>query len=129
MSRYDPTDRNLVRMELRRFQSRCEAQEGTIRRADTIHEVSRLATVIIPFVLAEETDALDMRRQVKLTAEAQARDLFEAMLDQLVKTEPFARDKLRRSMEEEIHLFTGALNALRTWAYARLSAVEQTLRD
>ena len=60
MSR-DPIDRNMLRMELRRFQTRCDALEGTIRRADSLRQVARLGSVAIPFLLSEETGALDAR--------------------------------------------------------------------
>ncbi len=129
MSRYDPIDRNLVRLELRRFQTRCEAQEGTIRRADSLHEVARLTSIVLPYLLAEETQALDARRQLRQTAEDRAREIFESLLDRLSKAEPFARDKLRHSINEEVLQLTGSLSALRPWAYTRMGVVEQSLSD
>ena len=44
MALRDPTDKNLQRMEARRFAARCEAQVSSVERADTLREVSRLAT-------------------------------------------------------------------------------------
>jgi hypothetical protein len=129
MAQHDPVDRNLLRMELRRFQTRCEAQEGTIQRADTVREVARLAILSIPFPLSEETAALDVRLQVRRTAEQKARDLLEALFDQLVKAEPVRRDKLRHNIHEEFLQLTGPLVSLRIWAQARLNAVEQMLPD
>jgi hypothetical protein len=127
MSGKDPIDRSLRRMEMRRFLTRCEAQEGTIQRADTLHEVARLATIAVPFPLTEDTDAMDARRHVKKIAEERARELFENLLDHLIKAEPFAQEKMLNTIGEEILQFGGGLSALRTWAYARLAAVEQTL--
>ena len=129
MAQHDPVDRNLLRMELRRFQTRSEAQEGTIQRADTVREVARLATLTIPFPLSEETAALDARLQVRRTAEQKARDLLETLFDQLVKAEPVRRDKLRRTIQEEFLQLTGPLVSLRIWAQGRLNAVEQMLPD
>lgn len=123
----DPVDRSMIRMEVRRFQNRCEAQEGTIQRADTLREVSRLASVSIPFPLTEETAAIDARAQVRRTAEERARELIDVLLDQLVKSEPLMRDKIRRAIDEEFLQLTGPLNGLRTWAHGRLAAVEATL--
>lgn len=127
MARSDPVDRNMLRMELRRFQSRCEATEGSIRRADTIRAVVRLSKVPIPFPLSEETQALDVRAQVRRTAEEKARELLETMFGLLGKVEPMARDKIRRSIDEEIQQLSGPLSALRVWAQGRLLVVEQGL--
>lgn len=129
MSRYDPVDRNLIRLELRRFQTRCEAQQGMIRRADTIHELIRLGSIPLPYMLVEETEALDARRQLKQTAEDRARELFEALLDRFAKAEPIAREKLRRAIDEDVLLFSGSLANLRAWAFHRIASVEQALPD
>lgn len=127
MASRDPIDRNLIRMELRRFTTRCEAQEGTIQRADTLREISRLATIPMPFTLSEETGALDARRQLRRVAEDRAREVLEGMFDQLIKAEPHARHRIRHALDEEFMQLTGPLNELRVWAQARRLAVEQTM--
>jgi hypothetical protein len=128
MSR-DPVDRNMLRMELRRFQTRCDALEGTIRRADSLRQVARLGNVVIPFLLAEETGALDARGQVRHTAEERARELINELLKHFEKVEPYARDKVRYQIEDELLNLVGPLNALRNWAQGRLTMVEQALRS
>jgi hypothetical protein len=127
MARTDPVDRNLLRMELRRFQTRCEAIEGSIRRADTIRAVVRLAKIAIPFALIEESEALDTRAQVRRTAETKARELLETQFSLLGRAEPMARDKIRRGLDDEIQQLNGPLNPLRIWAQSRLLVVEQGL--
>ncbi len=129
MSSRDPVDRSLRRMEVRRFTTRCEAQEGSIQRSDSLHEVSRLATIPIPFPLTDDSDALDARRHVRKVAEDRARELFDALIDHLLKAEPLAQEKLRRSIGEEILFFTGGLSELRTWAYGKLAAAEQIIQS
>ncbi len=129
MAQYDPVNRNMLRMELRRFQTRCEATEGTIRRADTIRAVVRLAKIAIPFPLNEEVEAIDARAAVRRVAEIQAREIFETMFDRLSKVEADQRDRLRRIIQEEFLQLTGPLNPMRVWAQGRLNAVEQMLDD
>ena len=128
MSR-DPIDRNMLRMELRRFQTRCEAQEGTIRRADTLRAVARLGKMAIPFPLSEETAAMDARAQVRKTAEERSRELIEDMLRRLEKSEPQMRDKLHRQFEDEVLNLTGFLIPLRNWAESRWNLVMQSFRQ
>ena len=127
MATRDPIDRNLIRMELRRFQNRCEAQEGAIRRADSLREVARLGVIAIPFQIGEETGALDARAQLRRAAEDRARELVEEMLDRLIKAEPSARDKIRRTIDDALLNISGSINAVKPWAHSRLTAVEQTL--
>ncbi len=129
MSTRDPVDKSLLRMEVRRFQTRCEAQEGMIARADSLHEVARLATIPIPFPLTDDTAALDARRQVKRQAEERAQILIEEMFGRLAKAESFAQEKQLRSIQEEFLQLTGSLAHLRTWAYARFNSVQQALRN
>ncbi len=129
MATRDPVDRNMVRMELRRFQTRCEAQEGAIRRADTLREVARLTLIPVPFQIMEETVALDARAQLRRTAEERARELVEDQLGQLVRAEPYLRDKIRRLIDDELLNLAGPLAGMKPWAYMRVAAVEQTLTN
>lgn len=127
MAHYDPISRSMLRMELRRFQTRCEALEGTIRRADSVRRVAHLSKVAIPFVLIEETDALDVRAQIHRTAEEKARELLMDMIGHYQKAEPILRAKLKRQIEDDILQLTGPLNTLRTWAQSRLTAADHML--
>lgn len=122
----DPVDYNMQRMELRRFQSRCEAQMGTIQRADSLRAVSRLANMPVPFPLTESTDAIDARNEVRRYAEERARELINEFLERLSKVEPMMREKIRRMIDEEFLQLTGPLTNLRVWAHGRLAAVENT---
>jgi hypothetical protein len=126
MAQYDPVNRNMLRLELRRFQTRCEAQQGTIRRSDSIRTVARLGKIAIPFALAEEQLALDTREEVRKTAELRARELLEDLFSHYLKVEPHVRPKIKRTIEDEILQLSGFLNPLRVWAQGRLVTVEQT---
>jgi hypothetical protein len=127
MSRQDPTDRSLLRMELRRFQARCESQTGSLRRADTIRAVVKLALIPIPFPLSEDDGALTARAQLRRDAEERARELINEQMDQLLKCDPLIRDKVRRGIDDALQQLTGPLSALRVWAQGRLLATEQQL--
>jgi hypothetical protein len=126
MAQFDPVNRNLIRLELRRFQTRCEAQQGTIRRSDSVRTVARLGKIAIPFALAEEQLALDAREEVRKTAELRARELFDDLFSSYLKVEPHVRPKIKRTIEDEILQLSGFLNPLRVWAQGRLVTVEQT---
>lgn len=128
MSR-DPIDRNMLRMELRRFQTRCDALEGTIRRADSLRQVARLGSVAIPFLLSEETGALDARAQVRHTAEERARELINEMLHRFEMLEPYARERARYQIEDELLNLVGPLNTMRNWAQGRLAMADQAMRS
>jgi hypothetical protein len=127
MAQHDPVNRSMLRMEVRRFQTRCEAQEGSIQRADSIREVAALAKISIPFPLTEEPEALDARAQIWRTADEKARELMEELLGRFLKAEPILRDKIKRQIQDEMLQLTGPLNGLRTWAQGKLTAAEQML--
>ena len=119
MALRDPVDKNMLRMEARRFAARCEGQVSLIERADTLREVSRLATLImVPFSLVEDDTARDGLRLVQTRAEDRARELIQ---DQI---QNFAR-KLKRTMHDAWTNLTGPLGHLRAWAQNKLLAAEQ----
>lgn len=127
MARADPAERALIRLELRRFESRCDAQEGLIRRADTLREVARLANIAIPYKLANEFEARDHQRRVNLVAEERARELIVELVDLFSRSEGEFREKLRLKMRDDWANLTGPLGHLRSWANNRLQVAEQNL--
>ena len=126
MALRDPVDKNMLRMEARRFAARCEGQVSLIERADTLREVSRLAILItVPFSLIEEDSARDGLRLVQTRAEDRARELIQEQLQHFTRAEENQRDKLKRSMQDAWTNLTGPLGHLRTWAQSKLVTAEQ----
>lgn len=126
MALRDPVDKNLLRMEGRRFAARCEAQVSSIERADTLREVSRLATLIVlPYVLAEDYNARDALRLVETRAQDRARELIQDQIQNFARAEENQREKQKRAMLDAWSNLTGPLSHLRTWAQSRLAVAEQ----
>lgn len=125
MARADPAEHALIRLELRRFESRCDTQEGLIRRADTLREVARLAHVAVPYRLAGEFEARDHQRRVSLIADERARELIVAQVDLFSRSADDFREKLRLKMRDDWANLTGPLGHLRSWASNRLQVAEQ----
>ena len=126
MALRDPTDKNLLRMESRRFVTRCEAQVSSVERADSLREVSRLATSItLPYSISEAYEARDALRLVQTRAEDRARELIQEQLQHYARADENQREKLRRAMQDAWANLTGPLGHLRTWAQSKLVAAEQ----
>jgi hypothetical protein len=125
LARADPTEQALIRLEMRRFTARCEAQEGLIRRADTLREVARLASIAVPYKLAAEYEARDCQRRVATVAEERARELIVEQVELFSRGESDFREKQRLKMREDWANLTGPLGHLRTWANNRLQVAEQ----
>lgn len=125
MNRSDPAEQALIRLELRRFVSRCDAQESLIQRADSLREIARLIAISIPYKLSNEYEARDLQRKVVQMAEQRARELIAEQIDTFIRGEPSFRDKMRSKMREDWGNLTGALGHLRTWAQNRLNVAEQ----
>ena len=129
MALRDPVDKNLLRMEGRRFAARCEAQVSSLERADTLREVSRLATSItLPYPIAEDYAARDALRLVRLRAEDRARELIQEQIQNFARAEENLREKQKRTMLDAWANLTGPLGHLRTWAQSKLTAAEQQNR-
>lgn len=125
MALRDPVDKNLQRLEARRFAGRCEAQVLSIERADTLREVGRLAGMIsLPYSLGADETARDALRQVQLRAEDRARELIQEQLHNLDRAEGIKRDNLKRAILDTWSNLTGPLGHLRSWAQTRLFEVE-----
>lgn len=124
----DPIDRNLLRLESRRYVTRCDTQVALIQRADTLREVSRLANIALPYSLTEDQTARDAQRLVVNTAEDRARELISEQIAIFVKAEPIARSKLKSAMVDTWANLTGPLGHLRPWALSRLANAEQSLQ-
>ena len=125
MGRADPAEQALIRLELRRFASRCDLQEGQIRRADTLREVARLATIALPYKLSDEPQGRDIQRRVTLVAEDRARELIQEQIEHFNRAEGDFKENLRGKMREDWSNLTGALSHLRTWAASKLVVAEQ----
>lgn len=129
MALRDPVDKNLLRMEARRFGARCEAQISSIERADTLRELSRLATSLtLPYAIAEDYTARDALRLVGTRAADRARELIHEQIQNFVRAEDNQREKHKRIMLDTWANLTGPLGHLRTWAQSKLAAAEQQNR-
>jgi hypothetical protein len=126
MSFRDPADRNLLRMEGRRFATRCEAQVSSLERADTLREVSRLASSItLPYAISADYTAQDALRLVQTRAEQRARELIQEQIQNFARAEENLREKQKRAMLDSWGNLTGPLGHLRTWAQSKLMVAEQ----
>ena len=126
MALRDPVDKNMLRMEARRFVARCEAQVSSIERADTLREVSRLTTsIMLPYSLTADDLSRDSLRLVQTRAEDRARELVQEQLQNLARADENQRAKHRRAMLDAWANLTGPLGHLRTWAQSKLMAAEQ----
>lgn len=122
----DPVNQNLLRMESRRFVALCQAQISSIERADTLREVSRLATSItLPYAISSDYTARDELRLAQTRAEDRARELIQEQIQNYSRAEDNQRDKQKRAMLDTWTNLTGALGHLRTWAQNRLMVAEQ----
>ena len=129
MALRDPADKNLLRMEGRRFAARCDAQVSSIERADTLREVARLATSLtLPFAISEDYTARDALRLVQTRAEDRARELIQEQLQNYVRAEEILREKQKRAILDSWANLTGPLGHLRTWAQSKLLAAEQQIK-
>lgn len=125
MALRDPVDKNMLRMEARRFVARCDIQVSSIERADTLREILRLATMItLPFSIAEDEMARDALRLIQLRAEERSRELIQEQIQNFVRAEENQREKQKRAMLEAWTSLTGPLGHLRTWAQSKLMAAE-----
>jgi hypothetical protein len=129
MAAIDPIARKFLQLESRRFVARCEGQLALIQRADSLREVSRLATMPLPYSLTEDQAARESQRQVTNTAEDRARELIAEQIARFAKAEPLALGKLKRIMLDDWANLTGPLGHLRPWALSRLNQAEQALQD
>lgn len=126
MALRDPVDKNMLRMEARRFAARCEGQVSLIERADTLREVSRLSTSIaLPYSLTADDVSRDALRLMQTRAEDRARELIQEQLHNLARAEENQREKHKRSMLDAWANLTGPLGHLRAWAQSKLAAAEQ----
>lgn len=126
MARGDPTDQALIRLELRRFSARCDGQEGLIRRADSLREISRLATIAAPYRIAGELEIRDIQRRLAQAAEERAREIIQEQIDNYLRAEPDHRLKFKGKMQDDWANLTGILAHLRSWAQNKLNLAEQS---
>jgi hypothetical protein len=125
MTRGDPAEQAILRLESRRFATRCEMQAGLIQRADNLRELVRLATIPLPYRLAEDYSSRDAQRHVAVAAEARARELIQEQIDRCLRAEPERREILRNKISEDWANLTGVLGHLRPWAQGKLLSAQQ----
>jgi len=129
MSMRDPINRNMARMQERRFAARCQAQIFSIERADTLRELSRLSGAIsIPYAIPDDVLARDALRDVRTHAEDRARDLIRMQLKDYLRAEDALRAKIKRRIQESWMDLTGPLGPLRSWAQNKLLLADQQIR-
>jgi hypothetical protein len=129
MARGDPAEQAALRLEVRRFTSRCEMQGALIQRADALRELCRLATIPLPYRVSEDYACRDAQRRVSQLAEDRARELIHEQLEHYLRAEPDRLESLRSKLVEDWANLTGALGHLRTWAQGKLVAAQQSRRD
>ena len=100
-----------------------------VRRADTLHEVSRLAQLPLPYALSGDYGARDAQNSVRTAAEDRARELITHQINNYIRAEPAAREKLKRTAIDHWTALTGPLGHLRTWANSKMIAAEQTVKE
>jgi hypothetical protein len=128
MTLRDPVDKIMLRMEERRFATRSDGQISLIERADTLREVSRLASsMTLPYALSASDAARDSLRLLHMRAEDRARELIQEQLQQYLRAEEFSREKYRRAMIDAWANLTGPLGHLRAWAQSKLQVARQQL--
>jgi hypothetical protein len=125
MTRGDPADHAILRLESRRFATRCDTQIGQIQRADSLRELLRLATVPLPYRLAEDLAARDAQRHVTQAAEERAREIIQEQIDRCLRAEPERREIMKNKLAEDWANLTGVLAHLRAWAQGKLAAAQQ----
>lgn len=129
MAYNDPADKAMIRLEARRFATRCDGNEGLIQRADSLREIARLASLPIPFRISSEFEARDAQRRLVLAAEERAKELIVAHIDALVKADEARRQGLKNRMTDEWANLTGVLGHLRHWAAMKLAAADPFRSD
>ena len=126
MARGDPAEQAVLRLEARRFGSRCDMQSALIQRADSLRELARLAIIPLPFRLGEDYASRDAQRRVSLAAEERAREIIREQIDHYLRAEPERQEHLRSKIADDWANLTGALSHLRTWAQGKLMAAQQS---
>ena len=127
MAYTDPSDKALMRLEVRRYVGRCENNSGMVQRADSLRELARLASTALPLKIANELEARDAQRRLQLTIEDRAKELILEQVAAWVKAGEEHRGGLKSRMLEDWTNLTGPLAHLRQWAKAKLTAAEQAL--
>jgi hypothetical protein len=125
MTRGDPAEQAILRLEARRFATRCDTQIGQIQRADSLRELLRLATIPLPYRLAEDLTGRDAQRRVTQAAEERAREIIQEQIDHCLRAEPERREIMKNKLTEDWANLTGVLAHLRAWAKGKLTAAQQ----
>ena len=123
----DPAEKALVRLEVRRFISRCENNEGLVQRADSLRELARLGGVTIPYKITNEVEARNAQRTLLLQVEDRAKELLLEQIAACMKSPDEQRAGLKNKMVEDWANLTGGLSHLRSWAKSKLNQAEQAV--
>jgi hypothetical protein len=118
----DTADRSMLRMQVQRYVTRCEGQASQIQRADSLREISRLASMPLSYPLSDEPQARDAQRQLQTQAEDRAREIIIDQIKAYERAEESAQSSLLHNMNEAWSNLTGPLGHLRTWATKKLAA-------
>ena len=118
----DTADRNMLRMQVQRFVTRCEGQASQIQRADSLREISRLASMPLSYPLSDEPLARDAQRQLQTQAEDRGREIIVDQIKAYERAEDSAKGSLLHNMQESWANLTGPLGHLRAWAVKKLAA-------
>lgn len=122
-----PADRALMRLEVRRFVSRCENNAALLQRADSLRELARLASAQVPYKIANEIEARDAERRLLLATEDRAKEVIRNQIGHFLKADADHRVGLKSKMLEEWGNLTGPLAHLRIWAKGKLTLAEQSI--
>ncbi len=123
----NPADRALLRLEMRRYVTRCENTAGLLQRADSLREVARLGSSPMPYQLANEVEAREAEHRLHLATEDRAKEIIMAQIGAYAKADPDHRSGMRSRMLEEWTTLSGPLTYLRSWAKGKLTLAEQAL--
>lgn len=127
MAYTNPADRALLRLEVRRYASRCDNNIGLLQRADMLREISRLASLPLPYRIANELEARDIERRLLLAGEDRAKEVIRGQIAAFVRADADHRAGFKSRMVEEWGNLTGPLGYLRSWAKGKLTLAEQAL--
>lgn len=124
MASNDPAEKAMIRMEVRRFASRCDGNEGLLQRADSLREIARLAALSIPFRVSNEYEARDAHRRLVQAAEERAKELIADQIAAMVRADEGQQRSLKNRMADDWSNLTGVLGHLRRWATLKLAAAD-----
>jgi hypothetical protein len=119
------SDKAAIRLEVRRFASRCDSNESLLQRADSLREVVRLVGLSIPFRISNEYEARDAHRRLVLSAEERAKELIMDQIAALIRADESQRQSVKNRIADDWSNLTGTLGHLRRWAMAKMAGADR----